>query len=90
MDIASWDKWVDYSIARDVMLEHTHTEWAPWNIVNANVKRNARLNVIRHLLETVPYEKLPPKKVKLPKRPPIGDYQPPKEILELLIEDHYG
>ena len=89
MDIASWDKWVDYSIARDTMLEHTHTEWAPWNIVNANVKRNARLNVIRHLLEAVPYEDLTPKRIKLPKRPPVGDYEPPEAIVDLLIPDHY-
>jgi polyphosphate kinase 2 len=89
MDIASWDKWVDYSRARDAMLEHTHTDWAPWHIVNANVKRNARLNVIRHLLDAVPYEDLTPVQVELPERPPVGDYEPPAEILDLLIPDHY-
>jgi polyphosphate kinase 2 len=90
MDVASWDKWVDYSKARDVMMEHTHTDWAPWHIVNANVKRNARLNVIRHLLNAVPYEDLSPPVVKLPKRPPVGDYEPPDELLDLLIPDHYS
>ena len=72
MDVASWDKWVDYSKARDEMLRHTDTEWAPWNIVDANIKRNARLNVIRHLLDQIPYEDLTPPHVELPERPPLS------------------
>ena len=51
MDSASWGKWVDYSRARDAMLLHTDTDVAPWYIVDANIKRNGRLNVIRHLLD---------------------------------------
>ena len=53
MDIESWNRWVDYSRAFDVMIEHTDTAWAPWNIVDANIKRHARLNVIRHLLDQI-------------------------------------
>jgi polyphosphate kinase 2 len=90
MDVASWDMWVDYSRARDEMLRHTDTEWAPWNIVDANIKRNARLNVIRHLLDQIPYEDLTPPHVDLPERPPMGDYHVPEDIDLKVIPDHYG
>ena len=90
MDIASWEKWVDYSRARDNMLRHTDTEWAPWHVVDANIKRNARLNVIRHLLDQIPYEDLSPGKVELPERPPVGDYRVADDIELRIIPDHYG
>ena len=90
MDIASWDKWVDYSRARDNMLRHTDRPWAPWNIVDANIKRNARLNVIRHLLDQIPYEDLSPPPVELPDRPPKGDYAVPPDLELKVIPDHYG
>ena len=90
MDVASWDKWVDYSRARDNMLRHTDTAWAPWNIVDANIKRNARLNVIRHLLDQIPYEDLTPAPVDLPERPPKGDYELADDITLRIIPDHYG
>lgn len=90
MDVASWDKWVDYSRARDNMLRHTDTAWAPWNIVDANIKRNARLNVIRHLLDQIHYEDLTPAPVDLPERPPKGDYELADDITLRIIPDHYG
>ena len=90
MDVASWDKWVDYSRARDAMLRATDTEWAPWHVVDANIKRNARLNVIRDLLSTVPYERLKPKVFELPPRPPLKGYEPPEDIVYRWIPDHYG
>lgn len=90
MDVASWDKWVDYSNARDIMLRHTDRDWAPWNIVDANIKRNARLNVIRHLLEQIPYEDLSPSPIELPSRPPKGDYEVPPDLDLKIIPDHYG
>ena len=90
MDVASWDKWVDYSKARDEMLRHTDTEWAPWNIVDASIKRNARLNVIRHLLDQIPYEDLTPPHVELPERPPLGNYRVPEDLDLKIIPDHYG
>ncbi|MGI9578268.1 MAG: polyphosphate kinase 2 [Microthrixaceae bacterium] len=90
MDLASWDKWVDYSRARDNMLLHTDTEWAPWHIVDANVKRNARLNVIRHLLAQIPYGDLTRPAVELPERPPKGDYELADGIDLKVIPDHYG
>ena len=90
MDVASWDKWVDYSQARDNMLRHTDTEWAPWHVVDANIKRNARLNVIRHLLAQVPYEDVTRSGVELPPRPPKGDYVLPDDLDLKFIPDHYG
>jgi polyphosphate kinase 2 len=77
MDLEARSRWVDYSRARDAMLAHTDSEHAPWWIVDANIKRHARLNTITHLLSQVPYQDLTPKKLKLPRRQKAGDYQPP-------------
>lgn len=56
MDVAGMTKWDDYTQMRDLMLEFTHTEHAPWTIVRANDKRRARLAVMRHILASLPYE----------------------------------
>ena len=55
MDIASLNKWDDYTEKRDRMLKETHTDEAPWTLVKANDKRRARLNVIRHMLKSLNY-----------------------------------
>ena len=68
MDLPSRERWFEYSRARDMMLEATDTRHAPWHILRSDDKRRARLNVIRHLLELIPYKKVPREKVKLPKR----------------------
>lgn len=68
MDLPSRERWYDYSRARDEMLAATDTDFAPWHIVRSDDKKRARLNLITHLLEQIPYEKIPRKKVKLPKR----------------------
>jgi hypothetical protein len=68
MDMPSRRRWYDYSRARDVMLKKTDTKIAPWYIVRSDDKRAARLNTISHLLSAIPYKKLRPEKVKLPKR----------------------
>lgn len=56
MDVAALTKWKDYTQMRDLMVEKTHTTFAPWTIVRANDKRRARLNIIRHILHTIDYE----------------------------------
>ncbi|WP_136659899.1 polyphosphate kinase 2 [Nitratireductor sp. XY-223] len=56
MDIASLNKWDDYTKMRNMMLEHTHSNHAPWAVVRANDKRRARLNLLRHILSTLPYD----------------------------------
>jgi len=68
MDLPSRERWFDYSRARDLMLEATDTDFAPWHIVRSDDKKRARLNLITHLLSQIPYERLARKKVKLPKR----------------------
>jgi polyphosphate kinase len=68
MDLPSRERWFDYSRARDKMLEATDTKHAPWYILRSDDKRRARLNCITHLLEQIPYKKVPREKVKLPKR----------------------
>jgi polyphosphate kinase 2 (PPK2 family) len=68
MDLPSRSKWFAYSRARDAMLKATDTRQAPWYIIRSDDKKRARLNCISHLLSRIPYEKVPRKKVKLPKR----------------------
>jgi len=81
MDLESRKLWVEYSKAKDDNFAHTDIKQAPWFVVNADVKKHARLNCIKHLLSMIPYEDLTPKPVKLPPRekatgyvrPPMGD-----------------
>ncbi len=77
MDLEARSRWVDYSRARDAMLAQTSTAHAPWYLVDANVKRHARLNIISHLLNHIPYEDLTPEPLELPPRQPAGDYRAP-------------
>jgi polyphosphate kinase len=74
MDLPSREKWYKYSRARDMMLEATDTEFAPWYIVPSDDKRRARLNCISHLLSLIPYKNVPRPKVKLPMRSEKGAY----------------
>src|SRR5262245_23112010 len=68
MDLPSRKKWYEYSRARDAMFKATDTRTSPWVVVPSDDKRRARLNVISHLLEAIPYKKVDRPKVKLPKR----------------------
>jgi polyphosphate kinase 2 len=74
MDLPSRRRWYDYSRARDLMLKHTDTRFAPWHIVRSDDKRTARLNTIAHLLSVIPYKKLSADKVRLPDRSKKGAY----------------
>jgi len=68
MDVKSYTRWNDYTMARDEMFSATDTSWARWHVARSDDKRRARLNIIRHLLTQIPYEDVERKKVKLPKR----------------------
>jgi polyphosphate kinase 2 len=68
MDVASYRKWDDYTVARDAMFAATSTSWAPWFVARTDDKKRGRLNVITHLLSRVPYEHVEHDRVKLPKR----------------------
>ena len=74
MDMESYPRWYAYSRARDMMLEATDTEDAPWYIVRSDDKRRARLNCIAHLLSLIPYKDVPRDKIKLRKRSDKGEY----------------
>jgi polyphosphate kinase 2 len=74
MDLQSYERWYDYSRARDMMLEKTDTKHAPWYIVRSDDKRRARLNCIAHILSRIPYKKIKRKAVHLPPRSNKGRY----------------
>ena len=74
MDLKSYDRWDDYTKARDEMFAATDTSWAPWYVARSEDKKRVRLNLISHLLKQVPYKDVKADKVKLPKRK-IGKYK---------------
>jgi polyphosphate kinase 2 len=80
VDLASRMHWDEYSRAKDALFAYTDIKQAPWYVVDADDKRRARLNVIRHLLSLVPYEEIPTPPIELPERPrPRRGYmRPPK------------
>src|SRR3954451_21517192 len=65
MDLKSYSRWYDYSRARDDMFVATDTPWAPWFVARSDDKKRARLNIISHMLNNIPYEEVPGEKVKL-------------------------
>jgi polyphosphate kinase 2 len=75
MDLKSYSRWYDYSRARDDMFAATDTEFAPWHVARSDDKKRARLNIITHLLDQIPYKALPREKIKLPKRQKAGGYR---------------
>ena len=77
MDIESRDKWVDYSKAKDFMFEHTDLKPTPWWVVDGDVKKNARLNCIEHLLSQFDYSSVSKKQIKLSKRKTSDTYVRP-------------
>jgi polyphosphate kinase 2 len=88
MDLKSYGRWYDYSRARDDMFAATDTAWAAWYVARSDDKRRARLNVIRHLLQSIDYEELPHAKVKLPKRQERGGYRDPDYPYKVVPEKH--
>ncbi|MBL8610180.1 MAG: polyphosphate kinase 2 [Myxococcales bacterium] len=89
MDIESRERWVDYSRAKDVMLEHTDKKLTPWFIVDADDKKKARLNCIAHLLRQLPYKDLRPMQIALPPRQPDDGYKRPKKSNQRWVKDRY-
>ncbi len=77
MDLKSYSRWYDYSRARDEMFAATDTDFAPWHVARSDDKKRARLNIITHLLESIPYKQAPRAKVKLPKRQKAEGYREP-------------
>lgn len=88
MDLESISRWEAYSRAKDQMLVHTDTSDAPWFVVESDDKRRARLNMIAHLLDSVPYHEVPPPVLELPPRPPSTGYERPPRDLQTYVPDH--
>jgi polyphosphate kinase 2 len=89
MDLESVYRWEDYSRAKDEMMVHTDTPTCPWFVVESDIKKHARLNMMAHLLSTIDYEHMPPPKVKLPKKPlPAQNYERPSRELSTFVPDH--
>jgi len=86
MDLKSYDRWDDYTKARDEMFAKTDVPWAPWNVTYSNDKKRARLNIISHLLSSIAYKKLDTEKVKLPQRKIGKNYQDKNYPFKLIPE----
>ena len=78
MDLDSYGRWYDYSRARDDMFATTDIPAAPWYVADSNEKRRARLNIIGHILDTIPYQREETAPVVLPPRQKKGDYREPQ------------
>jgi polyphosphate kinase 2 len=89
MDLESRARWVDYSKAKDTMFAATDTKECPWWVVDADDKRKARLNSIRHLLGSVPYEDITSKRLELPPRQADTYIRPPIDT-QTYVPDHYS
>ena len=89
MDLKAREKWVEYSRAKDDMFAATDIPESPWNVVDADDKKRARLNFISHLLDNVPYEDLPPKKIKLPPRQKEIEYERPPMETQNFVPNKY-
>ncbi len=77
LDLRSYQCWSEYSQARDDMFAATDTAWAPWWIAPSDDKRRARLNVISHMLDRIPYRPIEPRRIELPDRPSVVDGHEP-------------
>ncbi len=85
MDLEARSKWVEYSKAKDVMFQYTDTEFSPWYVIESDLKRNARINCMSHLLSIIPFEDLENKKLVLPKRQENSGYvRPPMDTMKFV------
>ncbi len=89
MDLEARKHWVEYSHAKDVMLEHTDHKKTPWYVVDADNKKRARLNCIAHLLQQVPYKDLQPVELDRPPRQPDPGYKRPKKSSQRWVDKIY-
>ena len=90
MDLQSRSRWSEYSRAKDEMFAYTDTKQSPWFVVNADIKKHARLNCISHLLTLIPYEDLTPEPLVLPPRQADTGYVRPPITDQTFVPDLYG
>lgn len=89
MDMASREKWIEYSEAKDEMFKYTDIKQAPWFVVPADNKKRARLNCIHHLLSMIKYKDLPPEIIELPPRQDCKGYIRPPMTDQTFVPDEY-
>ena len=89
MDLESRSRWVEYSRAKDEMFAHTDIKQAPWYVVDADKKKRARLNCIRHLLNQIPYQDMRPVEIELPLRQSDTGYKRPKKSIQRFVPQVY-
>ena len=88
-DLESVYRWEDYSRAKDEMMVHTDTPVSPWYVVESEIKKHARLNMMAHLLSTIEYHDVGQPKVKLPEQPILtGNYRRPPRELSRYVDDY--
>ena len=90
MDLEARTRWVEYSRAKDNMFTYTDIKQAPWYVVDAEIKRHARLNCIHHLLSVIPYNDLTPEPIELPKRTESKDYIRPPFSDQTFVPSKYS
>ncbi|OBF20105.1 polyphosphate kinase 2 [Mycobacterium kubicae] len=89
MDLESVYRWEDYSRAKDEMMVHTDTPSSPWYVVESDIKKHARLNMMAHLLSSIDYREVERPKVELPERPVVSStYQRPPRELSTYVDDY--
>ncbi len=89
MDLESWNKWVEYSKAKDIMFKYTDTKQSPWYDVEADDKKRARLNCIAHILRKIPYENIIPGEIELPPRNIKDNYIRPPMTEYTIVDEGY-
>ncbi|MGD2207533.1 MAG: polyphosphate kinase 2 [Anaerolineae bacterium] len=90
MDLKARSQWVEYSRAKDAMMMYTDIDEAPWYVVNADIKRHARLNCISHLLSLIQYQDLTPDPIELPERQEDTGYKRPPIQSQEWVPAIYG
>ncbi|MCY4465316.1 MAG: polyphosphate kinase 2 [Chloroflexi bacterium] len=90
LDLEGRRRWVAYSKAKDAMIEHTDIPESRWRQINSNDKRSLRLNVMRDMLDAIPYQDVIPEPIDLPERPAQDDYhtRPPRDY-HYIVKDYY-
>ncbi|QUQ64080.1 polyphosphate kinase 2 [Kutzneria sp. CA-103260] len=88
IDLESVNRWEDYSRAKDEMFVHTDIPEAPWHVVDSDDKRAARINMIAHLLSSIPYRDVRRPPVHLPPRPAPQGYVRPPLTSQTFVPDH--
>jgi polyphosphate kinase 2 len=86
VDVEARARWVDYAEAKDEMFAQTDTEDSPWFVVEADDKRTARLNLIAHLLEQIPYERVDQSQIEFPPRQERPYTRPPLDTQTFVPE----